>query len=885
MKRLVIILAIILISTNCSVFASTESSIDIPVHRMTPYVSSDNYGASSWESVYSIVNGYDDYTQGYWTTASEEKPYVMINLGGTYYLDVFTLIYTIPDTFDVYDIYTSEDGYNWTLRVTDFTASAGVQNNDVVLDGVKAAWVKCVRKSGKYAYSPQLCEVGAKGFPVAEASNNLCSPSVIKAEVSTRVNEEFDVIGKKYTGGGDLTLDGDLYSSYWTSDGTDAAWISYDLGEIKKLSNAVIYSSGDSGYSVDIYTKTSGEEDWKLYKENIVVDGVVESAFATTPLYKYNFDLSEAPDSRYVKFMRCDEGVWTVSEMCINAVGENNLLCEIDRTNWQASAYSTSAAYPDALPALAINDNLNPGNWWESGDTQSMGDWFMLDLGEETVVEEIAVLGANQTVSVGQIINIEASVDGARFEKIAQCEVSKSGQALLSAKLNGISAKFIKLVLTKDNDKFWDINDIKIYNNKDYISDISFTQVNGVKEVNINNLRAGKIRSNLVISSAADTGKNGLIITGLYDISGTEEMVEAAITPFSFGGGLQRVYTELYVDPQKYGFSETGDYYNLALGKNAVYTYNRVESGFNGLWDYPASNVTDGNDSSFAVSIGAWNYGVKIDLGEIEEVGYVELGFVEQDAAHPDIYPGGWYATDFEIITSVDGVNWTVVAEEHNNSACGDFKYSFNPVKARFVQINDLAPQENIRQMGINYFNIFSANPENNMNYAATGKVTFKTIDGVTVLPSSAAKHPCYANDDDTETYARAANNWNWMLELDMGEIKEAGFISFEFAENQYPVNFDVFVTDEYTEAFDVNEWTCVYSNAGNKRAGKFNINFDPQNIRYVRIRDNVAQTDVRQMAVSDITVSKKPSTYELRTYIWDSLNGMEVIKDYGVLK
>ena len=466
---LIIIFTVIHYPTFALSASDTESNIDIPIGQIVPYVTSLDYTNNvSLETVCAIANGYDDYTFGYWTTGGEEKPYAMFYLGGTYYLNTFTLVYTIPNTYDVYDIYVSEDGYNWSLREVDYRASASVGHNNVVLNGVKASWVKCVRKSGVYAYSPQLCEVAANGTPVKGETKVLCSPYDISSTASSRIQEISNSIGRTYGGDAELTLDGDLYSSYWCSDGNDTASIEYDLGEVKSLYNAVMYSSGRSGYAVDVYTKSDETEEWQLYKGNVVVDGIVESAFNwyednPNVLYKYNFDLSDAPKSRYIKFARRDVAPWVISEMCFNVVEVNKVLYPLDRANWQASAYSTSAEYPTAIPALAINNNLDAGNWWESGDTQSSGDWFMIDMGANYKFDQLTIFGSVASSVMGQKMDIAVSKNGLDFKTVQQVEVRRYGQTLLNTKFAPITAQYIKITLLNNNNALWNINDIRVY--------------------------------------------------------------------------------------------------------------------------------------------------------------------------------------------------------------------------------------------------------------------------------------------------------------------------------------------------------------------------------------------------------------------------------------
>ena len=123
-----------------------------------------------------------------------------------------------------------------------------------------------------------------------------------------------------------------------------------------------------------------------------------------------------------------------------------------------------------------------------------------------------------------------------------------------------------------------------------------------------------------------------------------------------------------------------------------------------------------------------------------------------------------------------------------------------------------------------------------------------------------------HATDGDMNTKAQATGVYNWTLEVDLGEVKEISSLRIFFAENGFPTDFDIMVSEDFTN------WETVKSFSGNDRGGEHIISFDKSAARYIRVVDEVPQPGVRQMQVFEFEAFEKKlkADYEIRSFIID---------------
>lgn len=123
------------------------------------------------------------------------------------------------------------------------------------------------------------------------------------------------------------------------------------------------------------------------------------------------------------------------------------------------------------------------------------------------------------------------------------------------------------------------------------------------------------------------------------------------------------------------------------------------------------------------------------------------------------------------------------------------------------------------------------------------------------------------ATDGKLSTIAQATGAYDWTLYTDLGESRKISSLRVTFAENGFPVEYDVLVSE------DAENWKSVESIKGNDRGGEHIINFDTIEARYIRIADKVPQPGVRQMQVCELEIFEKKikSDYEIRSFVIDN--------------
>ncbi len=134
------------------------------------------------------------------------------------------------------------------------------------------------------------------------------------------------------------------------------------------------------------------------------------------------------------------------------------------------------------------------------------------------------------------------------------------------------------------------------------------------------------------------------------------------------------------------------------------------------------------------------------------------------------------------------------------------------------------------------------------------------------VLPDSVGRVAQNAIDDSLDTFACAANSYQWQLHLDLGSvIEDVDEVRVRFADPQKdgydgrPASFDVIGSKDgvtYTVLKTVS-FASVYA-----KASYVKVDFAPTDLRYIRIKDNMSmqndeQGQLMQMAIGDVEVYK----------------------------
>ncbi len=134
------------------------------------------------------------------------------------------------------------------------------------------------------------------------------------------------------------------------------------------------------------------------------------------------------------------------------------------------------------------------------------------------------------------------------------------------------------------------------------------------------------------------------------------------------------------------------------------------------------------------------------------------------------------------------------------------------------------------------------------------------------------AHFPENAIDGDLNTMAVMGNRWDWTLVLDLQKESLVNRISVTFDIASYPLNYDILITTEEKPSIDADgsaalrAWAdnaeLIINESENRRGGEHEFNFKPVKARYIILRDNIAQPNVRQMGIAEIEVNETADFY-----------------------
>lgn len=318
-----------------------------------------------------------------------------------------------------------------------------------------------------------------------------------------------------------------------------------------------------------------------------------------------------------------------------------------------------------------------------------------------------------------------------------------------------------------------------------------------------------------------------------------------------------------------------------------------------------ASKAVDGKASSMARAKDAtWN--LELDLKEEKQFDNISVTFGSK-----------FYPQHYRIETAAEDKVWTVIAEDEENSAGGKYTFEFEKTSIRYVRIIKLSGEKKMgicevegyikgettailaaglysksldKMYSFDTKEMITDMPQDeayvtvNVDAELTGlpaeipvqenilkgsAVRFVSNTSGNVLQPSGTEEQSGANlaiDGDMLTRAVAGGEWAYTFEADMGEVKEISQVVIYFYEGSYPVSYDVLISE------DGEEWTTVGGEENNAESGKREFSFEAALAQYVRIRDNVPQTNVRQMGIAEIEAYEKSydSDYEIRAFLLD---------------
>ena len=201
-----------------------------------------------------------------WSSDFSDNAWIMVDLGKEYSVHKVVLNWEAAYG-ESYNILVSTDGNNWTT-VKKLTDQDGGEDT-ITFNAVNARYVKMqgVKRALPYGYS--LWEMEVYGAEKTD-SGNIDMPSKVYGVVSE---------GKKVTAsenehGGTIAehaVDGDL-GTRWSSDFSDNAWITVDLGQQYSVDKVVLNWEAAYGESYNILVSTDGNN-WTTVKKLTDQDG------------------------------------------------------------------------------------------------------------------------------------------------------------------------------------------------------------------------------------------------------------------------------------------------------------------------------------------------------------------------------------------------------------------------------------------------------------------------------------------------------------------------------------------------------------------------------------------------------------------------------------
>jgi hypothetical protein len=128
----------------------------------------------------------------------------------------------------------------------------------------------------------------------------------------------------------------------------------------------------------------------------------------------------------------------------------------LQRNNWRASA----SLDPSGWAERAIDDNTV--SEWLSGEPQERGDWFQLDLGAVQTFNTITLDNTTSPYNYPDGYEVRVSNDGANWSD--PVAVGEGIDNVVTISFASQSARYIRIIITKDKGPWWSINQLIVGN-------------------------------------------------------------------------------------------------------------------------------------------------------------------------------------------------------------------------------------------------------------------------------------------------------------------------------------------------------------------------------------------------------------------------------------
>lgn len=124
----------------------------------------------------------------------------------------------------------------------------------------------------------------------------------------------------------------------------------------------------------------------------------------------------------------------------------------VDRTGWVASASSSSAT---DVPQRAIDGQ--PGTRWSSGAGMRPGDWFKIDLGSRTTLDQLTLDSTASPNDVARRYRIQISDNGTDWTTVAR-GTGRTGSTVIP--LGRLTTRQLRVVNDSSSGSWWSIHEV-----------------------------------------------------------------------------------------------------------------------------------------------------------------------------------------------------------------------------------------------------------------------------------------------------------------------------------------------------------------------------------------------------------------------------------------
>ncbi len=290
--------------------------------------------------------------------------------------------------------------------------------------------------------------------------------------------------------------------------------------------------------------------------------------------------------------------------------------------------------------------------------------------------------------------------------------------------------------------------------------------------------------------------------------------------------GLESAYTDLL----------PADTINHAIGKTATGRAldGTVSDMHNGS---EAKYAVDGSESTYAQASENWAWMLDVDLGKLYNISKVRVCFHEDG-----------FATEYDILTSENGTDWTTQVQVTNNTSGGWKEHSFAATDCRYVRLKMIKPDgpdqtggqacvneiETIGELGSETtpapLPSPSPVPDPVLDVACQRDAVGRALDG-SISDMHDGLEADKAIDGDSTTYAQASGNWAWMLDVDLEAVHNINKVKINYHPDGFSTEYDIQIS------LDGTNWTTVASVTGNESGGWKKHTFEPRAARYVRLK------------------------------------------------